>query len=118
MIPRFRRQARPQTQDFRAIPPPNAIRSYYIYLFRGHILVLRNICHFNDTEKISMAPALRMTRSIKEKLPFFFAGSIVRVSQQTLFRLLKNQILREHANIAEYDHLQHQSCCFLSMQDN
>ena len=25
----------------------------------------------NDTEKISMAPALRMTRSIKEKLPIF-----------------------------------------------
>ena len=28
----------------------------------------------NDTEKISMAPALRMTRSIKEKLPIFLAG--------------------------------------------
>ena len=26
---------------------------------------------WNDTEKISMAPALRMTRSIKEKQPFF-----------------------------------------------
>ena len=26
---------------------------------------------WNDTEKISMAPALRMTRSIKEKLPIF-----------------------------------------------
>ena len=26
---------------------------------------------WNDTEKISMAPALRMTRSIKEMLPFF-----------------------------------------------
>ncbi|KAK1767682.1 hypothetical protein QBC33DRAFT_536975, partial [Phialemonium atrogriseum] len=27
---------------------------------------------YNDTEKISMAPALRMTRSIKEKLNIFF----------------------------------------------
>jgi hypothetical protein len=32
---------------------------------------ITNVLTGNDTEKISMAPALRMTRSIKEKLPIF-----------------------------------------------